>query len=230
MDYGNLINRAFIISWKHKILWVLGFFAASFGTFSGFDDIVKSRTDEWPVSGDYGMASNIIDWFQNNPEVSVAMVIFIVASLLLLALIFFILGQISIAGLIEGIIRIENGREYRLGQLFKIGASFFWRFLGLLFLFICFGIAFGVVLILPIVIAFVIAKPLGILAVLIGIPILFAGIFFLGNIYSLTQREIVGYHKPVFQAMDEGYNLLMKNLGPNIVIFLIEAFLRSRSF
>nr|MBN2276511.1 hypothetical protein [candidate division Zixibacteria bacterium] len=225
MNYSNLVNRAFILSWKHKILWILGFFAASFGTFSGLDDIIEYWSDKHSMDTDNYFFENIIDWFQNNPEISVALILFIVGAALLLGLILFVLGQISIAGLIEGVIRIEGGREYKLRQLFKVGASFFWRYIGLLFIFIGIGIVFGIVLIAPIVIAFVIAKVLGVLGILIGIPILFAGIFFFGNIYSLAQREIISNQTPVTRAIGEGYHLVVKNLGPNIVIFLIEMFL-----
>ena len=228
MDYGNLLNRAFNLSWKHKVLWVLGFLATSMGYFGGSDISDKhffDKFDHWryDVGGDF--TDRIIDWFQFNPEISVALVLFIVAMLFLLFLIFFVLNLISIAGLIEGVYKIERNEPYRLGKLFKAGASYFWRFLGLFFLAVAVAVAVVLVIIMPIVLAFSITPIRGVLALLIGIPVGIAATFCFGNVYSLAQREIVAYQTPVIQAIGEAFQLLIKHIGPNLVIFLITTFL-----
>ncbi|RKX30156.1 MAG: hypothetical protein DRP46_06050 [Candidatus Zixiibacteriota bacterium] len=228
MDYNNLLTRAFNLSWKHKVLWVLGFLATSMGYFGGFDlsdKHVFEKFHHWQynVGGDF--TDRIIDWFEFNPEISAALVLFIVAMLLLLFLIFFVLNLISIAGLIEGVYKIEREEPYRLGKLFKAGASFFWRFLGLFLLAVVVVVAVLFVIILPIVLAFIITPVLGVLALLIGIPVGIAAAFFFGNVYSLAQREIVAYQTPIIQAVGEAFHLLIKHIIPNLVIFLITTFL-----
>ncbi|MEW5925787.1 MAG: hypothetical protein AB1746_17540 [Candidatus Zixiibacteriota bacterium] len=225
MDYNSLLSKAFALSWKYKVLWVLGFFAASMGYTSGADNLVTRKSDLRNIDFDHGILQGITDWFHYNPEISTALIVFLAGMLLLLILVFFVMNLISIAGLIEGVYQIERKENIRLSQLFKVGAFYFWRFLGLFFISVAVVLTFLLFLVLPIVLAFLITTALGVLAVLIGIPILFAGIFFFSNIYSLAQREIIAYQTPVFQAIGEAYTLLIKHIGPNVVIFLIQLFL-----
>lgn len=225
MDYNNLLSNAFTLSWKHKVLWVLGFFATSTSYFGVANRLIPDKPDLWNFDIEDGFFQGIIDWFRFNPEISIALIIFIVAMVLLLFLVLFILSLISVAGLIDGVYKIEKNENIKLSQLFKTGAAHFWRFLGLFLIAVVVGITFAVLIILPIVLAFIMTPVLGVLSLLIGIPIGFAGIFFFGNIYSLAQREIVAFGSPVFQAIGEGYTLLIRHVGPNLVIFLIGFFL-----
>ncbi|PKK82792.1 MAG: hypothetical protein CVT49_12005 [candidate division Zixibacteria bacterium HGW-Zixibacteria-1] len=207
------------------MLWVLGFFATSTSYFGVANRLIPDKPDLWNFDIEGGFFQGVIDWFRFNPEISIALIIFIVAMVLLLLLIFFIFSLISIAGLIDGVYKIEKNESIKLSQLFKTGAAHFWRFLGLFLIAVVVGITFAVLIILPIVLAFIMTPVVGVLALLIGIPIGFGGIFFFGNIYSLAQREIVAFGSPVFQAIGEGYTLLIKHVGPNLVIFLIGFFL-----
>lgn len=225
MDYGGLINRAFSLSWKYKSLWVLGFFAASVATFGGIENQLPDRAGKWFPDVNHNISGIVSDWFHSNPGISIALVVFIVAMALALALFFFIMGLISVAGLIDGVNQIEGGRKYALGKLFKSGAGYFWRFLGLFFIFFAIGLTFVIILVLPVVLAFALTGVLGVVALLLAIPMGMAAVFFFGNIYSLTQREIVTNETPVFKAIGEGYNLLIKHIGPNLIIFIINIFL-----
>lgn len=222
MDYSNLLNKAWALSWKYKILWVLGFFAAAMGYAGGAENVLIQKSDSFNFNFDNGILEGIGDWFQYNPEVSIALVIFFVGMVMLLLLIIFILNLISVAGLIQGVYQIERNENIRLSQLFRAGASYFWRFLGLFFIAGIVIFAFVILIIVINVIAFAIAAPLGILSILISIPIGIFGLFFIENLYSLTQREIVTNQAAVFQSIGEAYNLLIKHLGPNFVIFLIQ--------
>jgi len=228
MDYNNLITKAFNISWKHKALWILGFFATSMGYFGGHDlkDFrMQDKIDNWRYGSGGDVLDRVKDWFEMNTELSIALIMFFIAMLLLLMLFFFVMNLISIAGLIGAVYKIEKNEKYKLGQLFKIGASYFWRFLGLFILSFIIGFTFVLLIIIPIVLAFIMTPVLGVLAILIGIPFGLAGIFFFGNIYSLAQREIVAYKTPFFKAIGEAYNLLIKHIGPNLVIFIITTIL-----
>lgn len=210
------------------MLWVLGFFATSLGYFGG-QDLKKldigDKIDNWRYGYFDSTLHDALDWFEANTELSVAIILFIVAMLLLLMLFLFIMNLISIAGLIAGVNKIEKNESYRLSGLFKIGATYFWRFLGMFFLSAIVVTTFVFVIIIPIVLAFIMTPVLGVLALFIGLPVGLAGTFFFGNIYSLAQRDIVIYNAHVFQSIGEAYNLLIKHIGPNLVIFLIEAFL-----
>ena len=225
MDYGNLINKAFNLAWKHKILWVLGFFAASWGYVGSFDieEKLPNFSRDWFHDFEPHFIEGIKDWIIHGP--GLAIVIMIIGFAFILGLALFILHLMSVAGLIEGVVRIERGNSHKLKELFGVGAHYFWRFLGLFFLALLVGAIFFFLMILPTVVSIAVLGVVGILMLIIVIPVSFAGIFFFGNLYSLAQREMVIYNAPVFEAIKEGYNLLIKHLGPNIIIFLITTFL-----
>lgn len=225
MDYGNLLSRAFNISWKHKILWVLGFFAASMGTFGGIHDRLPDGAERWFGRINPDLSDAVVEWFEFNPEISIALVILVIGLVLLLALFFFVMSLICIAGLIDGVIRIEGNQGYTLKKLFKSGASYFWRYLALFFIFFAIGVTTILILITPVILAVIAAGGIGLILLIFIIPIGIAAVFFFGNIYSLTQREIVANQTPIFTAIGEGYRLLIRHVGPNIIIFIINTFL-----
>lgn len=223
MNYGNLINRAFNLAWNHKVFWVLGFFSAAWGYIGGFEEkFPQFSVDDFGHFHSYA-ADDIIDWIMHGP--GLAIVIAVIGLVFLIGLIFFVLHFISVAGLIDGVVRVERGISSKLQELFRTGTRYFWKFLALFFLTGLVGGVFAVLLIVPLILAIIALKLLGILFLIFIIPIGFVGIFFLSNLYSLTQREIVIYDAHLFDAIRESYYLLIKNLGPNIIIFLIETFL-----
>jgi hypothetical protein len=219
MDYGQLTRRSFDIAWKYKTLWILGFFAAASGSVFQLSNRLPGGRGGWLERTHPELFDKIIDWVSSAPGTIALMSL--VGGLFLFALFFFIMHHISVAGLIGGVYKIERGESFRIGGLFSLGASYFWRFLGLFFIFLIIISVFVVLLLIPLVIAFSIAVPLGVILLLPLIPIFFAGIFFFGNIYSLAQRQIIAYETPVFDSISEGYHLLKKYLSANIIIFLI---------
>jgi hypothetical protein len=109
--------------------------------------------------------------------------------------------------------------------LFKAGARQFWRFLGLFFLTLLVGGTYFGVLVLILILIFVAFEALGLLFLIFFLPMILIGAFVITNVYSLAQREIVVNNTPVFDAIGEAFGLLGNNPGPNIIIFLITAFL-----
>ncbi|MBN2225773.1 MAG: hypothetical protein JW763_00260 [candidate division Zixibacteria bacterium] len=208
MDYGKLVNHAFELSWKHKILWILGFFASTFFfSGSGLDEQIKSRPwEHWT-------------------ELQLAILVLAVSAIVIIGLFLFIMQLISVAGLIEAVVRIENGQAYKLGEMFKVGARHFWRYLGLFCLFFLVTGSSIILLVGIIVLGFVFLHWYGLIILVLLLPILFAVIFFFGNMYSLAQREIVAGGLPVFDAVSEAYRLITRHLGPNIIMFFITFFL-----
>ena len=220
MDYGLLIRRSFDIAWKYKTLWILGFFAAAYGSVGHLSDHLPDGSGGgWLEDCNPEIFEAIENWITSTP--GIIAIISIVGGLLLLALFIFIMHHISVAALIGGVYQIERGEGYKLKELFQLGARYFWRFLGLFFIFFFIIGAFVVLLILPIVLAVTILGVVGLILLIPIIPIFFAGIFFLGNMYSLAQRDIIAHETPVFDAITEGYNLIIKHLSANIIVFLI---------
>jgi len=223
MNYGNLINRAFNLAWNHKAFWVLGFLTGAWGYLFSFHDKFPQTSIDNFGHLDLHFIDDIVDWMVHGPGLAIA--IAVIGLAFLLGLVFFVLHFICAAGLIDGVVRVERGDNSKLKELFLSGSRYFWRFLALFLSTGLVGGAFAMLLIVPVILAIIALKLFGILLLILIIPIGFAGIFFLSNLYSLTQREIVIYDSLLFDAIRESYRLLMKNIGPNIVIFLITAFL-----
>ncbi len=220
MDYGSLLRRSFDIAWKYKTLWVLGFFAAAYGSFGEVFEHLPVKRSGWLESSHPQIADVVRDWVISAP--GIITIVFLIGGLFLLALIFFVMHLISIGGLIGGVYQIEGDKGYTLKGLFKLGGQYFWRFLGLFFIFFCILGLFVILLISSLVLGIIIFKALALVLLLPLIPILFAGIFFFGTIYSLAQREIIANETPIFDAVSEGYNLLIRHLSANIIIFLVK--------
>lgn len=219
MNYSFLLRRSFDIAWKYKTLWVLGFFAAAYGSLGELTDYLPVDRDGWLEDSHPEIIDIIRDWILSAP--GIIAIVSLIGGLFLLFLFFIVMHFISVGGLIGGVYQIERGEGYKLKDLFKLGAQYFWRFLGLFLIFFCIFFVFIILMILPLILGIAILKALGLILLLPMIPILFAGIFFFGTIYSLAQREIVANETPVFDAISESYNLLIKNLSDNILVFLI---------
>lgn len=227
MDYGGLINRAFNLAWKHKTFWILGFLAASWGYLGGLEDKFPNLSDNFNWGHDFDfephLIENISDWMTSGPGIALA--IAMVGFFLFLGLVMFVLHLISVAGLIEGVVRVENGDSHNLKELFFAGVRQFWPFLGLFFLTFFAGGVYYALLVIPLIVAIIALKAFGLLFLIIFIPMAIAGMFLLSNLYSLAQREIVINGTSVFKAVGEVFQLLKNNLGPNIIIFFITTFL-----
>jgi len=208
MDYGKLVNHAFELSWKHKILWILGFFASTFFfSGSGLDEHIKNRP------------------WENWTELHLVIIILAVTAVVIIGMLLFIMQLISVAGLIEAVVRIENGKGFKLGEMFKVGIRHFWRFLGLFFIFFLLIGSLVILLVGVTMVSFVFLGMFGFVVLIPVLPLLFGVIFFFGNMYSLAQREIIVSGLPVFDAISEAYGLITHHLGPNIIMFLITFFL-----
>ncbi len=208
MDYGKLVNHAFELSWKHKTLWVLGFFAStSFFGGGGFNEQIKNRPwEQWT-------------------ELHLMILVLVGIAIFIIGMFLLVMQLISVAGLIEAVVRVENSLAYKLGEMFKVGMKHFWRFLGLFCLFFLITGSSIVLLVGIIVAGFVFLNWFGFIILVFILPIIFAVIFFFGNIYSLAQREIVIGNQPVFDAISDAYRLITHHLGPNIIMFFITFFL-----
>lgn len=118
MDYGEIITKAWTITWNNKFLWVLGFLAA--------------LTSVGSNSNSFQSSFNESD-FVNNPQLAAQMGIMFMALMCVISIIGIILWLLSVAargGLIDGVNRIDDGEQVTLGEAFSAGTSAIWRLLG----------------------------------------------------------------------------------------------------
>lgn len=125
MDYGNLLSRAWRISWRHKFLFALGFLAAlgSSGSSAGQRFNYSFSGDELPPS------------VLQNADQLLALAGPLLAVLacvgLVVGIAMWLIRLVAQAGLISSAARLDRGETSSFGQAFSAGTSYLPRIAGL---------------------------------------------------------------------------------------------------
>jgi hypothetical protein len=237
MNYDYILRRALDISWKHKILWIFGFFTAIFELLGIFDKEVTDKElyglGDWSVDFMDVVDRYFSDIFSFIPEpvrdwlasMHPVIIVALIMTFLALLLFFFVAKFISSAGLVVGVIKADKNEKVKFSELVKSAAFYFWRFLGLFFISFFVIFTFVVLIVIFIAMSFILLEIFGFFLLIFLIPMLFAGILFFGNIYQLAQREIVYKNAQLFDSIGKGYHLFVTNFIPNLIIFLIDLLL-----
>lgn len=233
LDYLGTITQSFKIIWRNKYLWILGFFSAGFGLLSNFSPNFRIKAADF-VNLNLNLDKLFLvttDFLTRNRLTSIA----IITGILITITILVILGCLSQGGIIYSVNQITQKREKKFGlkNSLTVGKKFFWRILGIDLLFVLF-----ILLILALFGGIPLALLLGqkrviyalILGVL-GLPIS----FFFGLLALFILRYgaifIVLENKKLQTAIPAGYQLLLKNIGPtilmNILLWIINLLLSS---
>lgn len=210
-DLGDVLSRAWQISWKHKALWVIGivygflvsimfammFFPALFPLF-----LQSSRTD--------------------------LMVIFIIVSVtafLLFTLALYPISSVAQTALTLGTLDVEHKAERLVvTALVKRSFPYFWRVLGLMLLY-----SIGVtVVMLVLQAAFVVLSivTLGVGAMCLGplsmliYPAMYAAVIWM----EMAMNGIIVDDLPLMEAAGKGWQVLRNNLLPIVLTALIVYF------
>lgn len=219
MDISAIFKRAGEITWKHKGLWVLGILANCSGGGSRFSSNV-SNVPEYSVGG--GEFPQIERWIQSIPEETwITIGIVAVCTILLLALIFWVLAAIGNGGLIAGFQMAETGETVTLAAAFQQGFSYFWK---LLVIQIILGLATFAVfapLIIGGLVLSVATLGLGVLCLLPLICLLIPlGIAI--HIYTLLiQIALIVEELDIVAAFKRAWEVFRSNLGEIILMGLI---------
>ncbi len=129
MDFGYVLNRAWKIVWKYKVLWIFGILAScgqaigSGGSNSGYRF----------SSQDTNVTPQIEQFFNQLDPTIIALLIAIgIIVALALTVIAILLGTVGRVGLIRGTVKAEQGAErLTFGELWREGLTYFWRVFGL---------------------------------------------------------------------------------------------------
>ncbi len=222
-NFGEVLTRAWQITWKYKVLWIFGILAGcTNGGGGGGGGGGNSGYSTGPYDQDLPpelkrfihQMENFANWVEDN------LWIFIVIGLviLLLVVISIFLGTIGRIGLIKGSYEAEMGAEkLALGELFSTSMPYFWRVFGLSFLI---GLAFFV-LIIPLVLIGVLSAGVGFLCLLPLICILIPVSWAVGVIVEQSNRAIVLEDLSLVDGVKRGWEISKSNIGPLIVMGLI---------
>lgn len=232
MDYGELITRAWHITWNNKFLWVLGFLAALTSAGSNGNSFQNSFNESD---------------FAANPQLAAqmgAMVLGLTCVFMIIGLILWLLSVAARGGLIDGVNRIDDGEQITLGQAFAAGTSKIWRLIGVYILaylpLIILGFVVGIVAVMaiggsvamgtmmqnPEEAGAAIAGSMGLLGLCLCllmcalIPVGFI-LFFVAEFGS---RAAVIQDMGITDSLRQGWQVFRANLGPVFIIWLIMLF------
>lgn len=235
MNYGDVLTRAWQITWKYKVLWIFGILAGcgSDGGSGGNGGSSNAR-----VSQDAGSLPPQMERFFDRaltfferPEVIIGLVVFFLI-FIVLAIFLSNVGRIA---LISGAHQAEEGAEtLSFGTLFKEGKTRFWRFFGMnLLISLPFIIAILAIMGIGIFLAFAADSGTNIeTAFLAFLPLfctLLCIIFFfaivIGIILQQAQNAMVIEELGITDSIRRGWEVLKNNIGHIILMAIILFFI-----
>jgi hypothetical protein len=237
MDFGKVIGRAWQITWRWKILWVLGFLAslASSGGGGSPGNAAFSGSGE-----EFGFGPWTTAEFQEFLAPLVGTIILVICVLFIIAIALWVVSVIARGGLIAGVQQVEDEGRTTFRSAWVAGRRKFWTLFGL-----------GILAALPmLVVIFVLAilfaagiaagvglmdveQWLGISAIIFSTIILLCficcGLFVIGII--LEQIRVYGERAAILEdlgwieAFKRGWQVLKDNLGATIIFWILFAVL-----
>jgi hypothetical protein len=225
MDYGRVLTRAWEITWRWKILWILGFLAAlGSGSGGGGSSSYTTSSNDW---GDWGYTF----YEPYIPPGLVAAIIGVACLVIIIGIAIWVVSVIARGGLIAGVQQVEEEGHTSFGLAWRAGARRFWTLFGIGILTIIPMIILVVGAIVALVLVFV---PVGVSPEWAGAQIVTSiicgGVFCCGMVILaiiLQQIRIYAERAAIvedlgwIQAFSRGWNVLKANLGPTIVFWLI---------
>ena len=233
MDFGKVLSRAWEITWRWKVLWILGFLV-SLGSGGGGGGWSSSYSSGDPQAAEFGRWAG--DAFGPGFWAGIGGIILALCCLgLLIAIALWVVSIIARGGLIAGVQQVEEEGDTSFGQAWRAGASRFWTLLGISILT---AIPF---IILAIILAATAA--VGILAAVgassgfeeVALPGIIAAItcgaglccvlvvlgVILDQIRTYAERAAMLEGLGWIDAFVRGWDVLKSNLVPTIILWLI---------
>jgi len=226
MNYGQILSRAWQITWRWKILWVLGFLTALSSSLSSGSNLSYRMND-----------SDVAKWALDLPAwPNAALWLSLIGcGVLLLLLALSVLSVIATGGLIAGVQQVEEEGSTGLRAAWRVGVRRFWRMLGISLLVELPVVLLALVVVLLLAFGIVGLTNTGVdstggmaaahtMSVLCGgllcctlVPIGIA----LTMVTTYAQRAAIVDDLPWIQALQRGWQVFRTHLGPSLVLGLI---------
>jgi len=211
MDFGEVLSKAWQIIWKHKVLWIFGILTSCGGGSSASGNSgwrTSVQRNDWNFQP---MVNNIPEW-----QIALIIAIFLLVIFVLVVLAVF-LSTVGRIGMIRGTVQGDRDAErLSFGELFSGSLPYFWRVFGLNLLV---GLAFALAVIIVVVplavsiIGWICLIPLICVLVPIG--------WFVSVLTEQANIAIVTENLGLVDGLKRGYEVLISNLGPMIIMWLI---------
>lgn len=234
MDFGKVLGRAWEITWRWKVLWVLGFLAAlGQGTGSGGAPDINYTLSE----GDLQRFGYRLGVEELNLLAGIsALVIGLICLAIIVAILLWVISVIARGGLIAAVQQVETEGSTSFGKAWAGGARKFWTLFGLgvlaalpMIVLIIFGL---VVLTLGYMVGFGLmdtSESAGITTIIAitficggflccGMVILAVG---LEQIRVYAERAAILENLGWIEAFRRGWQVLVENIGATLILWLI---------
>ncbi len=238
MNYGEILEKAWKIIWKFKVLWIFGLLAScgtggggsgGSGGRSSFDesDFQNGEPNFLPpeMSNRFDQFAQQLESWAETPGFWVTIALITLGFILfvfLLSLLFMAIRSLGLIGLVRGTWQADEGAQrLPFGELFK--GSF--PYLGRVFLFLLLlglvGGLLALILVIPLVLVTVLTFGIGILCLLPLLCLLIP----IGMLVSTFEQQaivaMVGEDLGIMDGVKRAWNLMRDNLGPVAVMTLI---------
>lgn len=223
-NFGEILTRAWQITWKYKVLWIFGILAGCTkggggggggGGNTGFDTGPSDFNIPPELERFISQMGDFVSWVEDNLWLFIAIMVLVFLVLLVISV---FLGTIGRIGLIKGSYRAETGTEsLSFGELFSTSMPYFWRVFGLSFLI---GLAFFLILI-PFILFGVLTAGVALLCLLPLICVLIPLGFAVSIVIEQANRAIVLEDLSIFEGLKRGWELARANVGPLLIMGLI---------
>lgn len=225
MDYGKVLSRAWEITWRWKVLWILGFLASlTRVSTSGSNTGYEFSGGEW--GGTYGPYI---------PPGVIALLIGIGCLAFILAIALWVVSVIARGGLIAGVQQVEEEGSTRFWQAWRAGVGRFWTLFGLsiltalpIFILVMIGIGVMLLIIIGTFGVFNTSEALGVAGIMASTlccGAICCGAIVLGIV--LNQIRVYGERAAVLEglgwieAFARGWQVLKENLVPTLIFWVI---------
>lgn len=209
INYTQILKDAWEVTWKNRYLWWFGlliFLSGGGGMFSSSDSHKKE---------DY---QQIMDFIQAHQQI----IIIIGCVVFLIWLAFLILSFIGRGALIKSIQKNLEAKTSNFKSGFQDGKKYFWKVLSIGMLAALFVIAAMLIFIVPISLLFANeAFILGGIMILVAITVLIPVIFLISFSQTYGLLYAVMTNLGIWDSLEKGYELIIKNVGPSILMALI---------
>jgi len=235
MNYGEILEKAWKIIWKFKVLWIFGLLAScgtgggsgGGGSSSSQSDFQNSGSNFLPpeIANRFEQLGQQLESWAETPGFWMTIALITLGFILfifVLSLLFTAIRSLGMIGLVRGTWQADEGAQrLPFGELLK--GSF--PYLGRVFLFLLLlGLAGGVlafILVIPLVLVAVLTLGIGLLCILPLLCLLIP----IGMLVSTFEQQVivamVGEDLGIMDGVKRAWNLMRDNLGPVAVMTLI---------
>lgn len=233
MDFGEVLTRAWNITWKHKILWLFGILAScgrSAGNFGGGGGNGQPSVqyqvgpNEIPlppgIQRIFDAIQQVLDRLSPGQIALIVLAVFAVG--LFLTAVFVVLSTIGKVGLVKGALMAETSTTpITFGNVFQATKPFFWRMLGLNLLVAAVFLVLGFLVAGFVAVVTIFTLGIGLLCLLPLLCLLIPLSWLLAIVIEQAQIALVVEDLDVIAAIQRGLEVVRENVGEMILMGLV---------